>query len=152
MKKRVAALMIVAAAAMLPGTAMAGAMLKMESPHSVKDTLDRLQTIFEEKGITVFARIDHAAGARSVGADLLPTELMIFGNPQLGTPLMKLNREVGFDLPLKALAWKDKDGKVWLAVTNPAELNQTYALAGANGVIEKMTGALKGLTSKALEK
>ncbi len=151
MKKLVAAVMI-AAAVMLPGTAMAGGMLKMESPHSVKETLDRLQTIFEEKGITVFTRIDHAAGARSIGSDLLPTELMIFGNPQLGTPLMKLNREVGFDLPLKALAWKDKDGKVWLAVTNPAELNQTYALAGANGVIEKMTGALKGLTQKALEK
>ncbi len=152
MKKLVTALMIAAAAVLLPQTAMATGMLKMESPHSVKDTLDRLQAIFEEKNITVFARIDHAAGARSIGSDLLPTELMIFGNPKLGTPLMKLNQEVAFDLPLKALAWKDKNGKVWLAVTNPAELNQTYALAGANGVIEKMTGALKGLTQKALEK
>ena len=151
MKKLVAALMI-AGAMMLPRTANATGMLKMESPYTTKETLDRLQAIFEKKGITVFARIDHAAGARSVGDDLLPTELMIFGNPKLGTPLMKLNQEVGFDLPLKALSWKDKDGKVWLAVTNPAELNQAYALAGANGVIDKMTAALKGLTKKALEK
>ena len=151
MKKLVAALIVVAAA-MLPGQAMAGGTLKVESPYSVTETLDRLQKIFEGKGITVFTRIDHAAGARTAGSDLLPTEVMIFGNPKLGTPLMKLNREVAFDLPLKALAWKDEDGKVWLAVTNPAELNQTYALAGANGVIEKMTGALKALTQKAVEK
>ena len=151
MKKIVAALGI-AVGLLMPNGAMAGGMLKTESPYTVTVTLDRLAGVMEQKGIKIFARIDHAAGAKSVGQEIPPTELMLFGNPKLGTPLMKVNPEVAFDLPMKALAWQDKDGKVWLAVTNPAELNQTYALAGANGVIEKMTGALKGLTSKALEK
>ncbi len=132
--------------------ASAGAMLKMESPYGVKMTLDRLEDVFKAKGITIFTRIDHAAGAASIGETMPPTELMLFGNPRLGTPLMMLNREVGFDLPMKALAWEDADGKVWLAVTNPAELNQVYALAGADGVIEKMSEAIKALTAKALEK
>ncbi len=131
--------------------AAAGGMLKMASPYDAKTTLDRLETVMKEKGITIFARIDHAAGAASVGETLPPTELMLFGNPKLGTPLMLINREAGFDLPMKAMAWEDADGKVWLAITNPAELNQVYALAGADGVIEKMSAAVKALTTKALE-
>lgn len=138
------------AAMATPG--LAGAMLKMESPYDAKTTLDRLESVLKERGITVFARIDHAAGAKSIGETMPPTELLLFGNPKLGTPLMMLNREVGFDLPMRALAWEDAGGKVWLAVTNPAELNQVYALAGAAGVIDKMSAALKALTGKALEK
>ena len=136
----------------LANPAMAGRMTKMESPFDVKTTLDRLEAIMKEKGITIFARIDHAKGAQAVGETMPPTELMLFGNPKLGTPLMMLNREVGFELPMKALAWEEADGKVWLAVTNPAELNQVYALAGADGVIEKMTEALGKLTAKAVNK
>lgn len=149
MKKLIAMIAVLFAIA---APANAGGMLKMESPYSVKVTLDRLSAVIEERGIKVFARVDHAAGAKSVDEELPPTELILFGNPRIGTPLMKLNREVAFDLPLRALAWRDDEGKVWLAVTNPAELNQVYSLAGADGVIDKMTGALKGLTEKALEK
>ena len=136
----------------LANPATAGRMTKMESPFDVKTTLDRLEAILKQNGITIFVRIDHAQGAQSVGETMPPTELMLFGNPKLGTPLMMLNREVGFDLPMKALAWEGADGKVWLAVTNPAELNQVYALAGADGVIDKMTEALKKLTAKAINK
>ena len=148
--KRLMLMMFLLAGSIVP--AIAGGMLKMESPYDAKTTLDRLEAIMTQKGITIFARIDHAAGAKMVGEIMPPTQLMLFGNPKLGTPLMMLNREVGFDLPMKALAWEDADGKVWLAVTNPAQLNQVYALAGADGVIEKMTGAVKALTAKALEK
>lgn len=150
MKKLIATIAVVAGL-MLPTGTMAAGMLKMESPYTVTVTLDRLAGIMEAKGIKIFARVDHAAGAKSIGETMPPTELMLFGNPKLGTPLMKINPEIAFELPLKALAWQDADGKVWLAVTNPAELNQDYALAGANGVIEKMTGALKAFTGKALE-
>ena len=150
MKKLIAALTIVTGL-MLPTGVMAGGMVKIESPYTVTVTLDRLAGVMEAKGIKIFARIDHAAGAKSIGAEMPPTELMLFGNPKLGTPLMKINPEIAFDLPLKALAWQDGDGKVWLAVTNPAELNQVYSLAGADGVIEKMSGALKAFTEKALE-
>lgn len=144
---------ILVATVMLFGLALpasAGEMLKMPSPYDAKTTMDRLEAVMKEKGLTIFARIDHAAGAKSVDLILPPTELMLFGNPKLGTPLMLINREVGFDLPMRALAWEDADGKVWLAVTNPAELNQVYALAGADGVIDKMAAAVKALTSKAL--
>lgn len=74
------------------------------SPYSVKETLDRLENIFKKKGITVFARIDHAAGAAKIGETLPPTELIIFGNPKLGTPLMQSQRKIGVALPLKILA------------------------------------------------
>ncbi|MDH3741185.1 MAG: DUF302 domain-containing protein [Hyphomicrobiales bacterium] len=149
--KKIIASAVVVIGLMLPTGAMASGMLKVESPYTVTVTLDRLTGVMEAKGITIFARIDHAAGAKSIGEEMPPSELMLFGNPKLGTPLMKINPEVAFDLPLKALAWQDGDGKVWLAVTNPAELNQVYSLAGANGVIEKMTGAIKAITGKALE-
>ncbi len=134
--------------ALMPAHAADPGMMKVESGYSVKETLDKFTAILESKGITVFARIDHSAGAKKIGTHLPPTELLLFGNPKLGTPLMKINREVGFDLPMRALAWLDDDGKVWLAVTNPRSLNQTYALAGADGVIEKMEAALKALTGQ----
>ncbi len=150
MKKFIATIAVVIGIA-IPNGVMAGGMLKTESPYTVGVTLDRLVGVMEQKGIKVFARIDHAAGAQSIGEEMPPTQLMLFGNPKIGTPLMKVNPEVAFDLPMRALAWQDKDGKVWLAVTNPAELNQVYALAGANGVIEKMTGAIKAITEEALK-
>ncbi len=150
MKKFIAIIAVVIGLA-VPNEVMAGGMLKMESPYTVKVTLDRLVGVMEPKGIKIFARIDHTEGAKSIGEDMPPTELMLFGNPKLGTPLMKLNREVGFDLPMRALAWQDDEGKVWLAVTNPAELNQTYALAGADGLIDKMNEAIKAFADEALK-
>ena len=126
--------------------------IKMESAHDAATTLDRLEAIFKAKGITVFARVDHAAGAKKVGEDMAPTQLLLFGNPKLGTPLMKINREAGFDLPMKALAWTDDAGKTWLAVTDPAVLKSRYGLEAAAPVIKKMTGAVTAMGKKAASK
>ena len=132
--------------------ALAGESLVVKtSPYSVKKTIDRLETIFNKKGITVFARVDHAAGAAKVGKTLPPTELIIFGNPKLGTPLMKSSRKIGIALPLKILAWRE-DGKVKLAYTKPARLAQRYGVVDRDPVIQKIIGALNNLTNAAIKK
>ncbi len=122
-----------------------------QSPHSVSKTLDRLTAVMQKKGITIFARVNHAAGAKKVGMDMKPTELLIFGNPKLGTPLMLAKREIGVDLPLKALAWQDDGGKVWLGYTTPSALKARHGVSGRDEVFNKMTGALDKLTSVAIK-
>ena len=112
------------------------------SAYSVAETLDRFETIIKKKGITVFIRINHAQGAESVGLDLKTTELLIFGTPKLGTPLMASQPESAIDLPLKAIAWKDKEGKVWLAYNSPAYIAERHSITDTPAVIKKMTGAL----------
>jgi uncharacterized protein (DUF302 family) len=145
-------LVAVAAFMALATSAWAGDdMIVKKSPHSVAVTLDRLSAILEKKGITVFARIDHAAGAKKIGADLAPTQLLIFGNPKLGTPLMTSNRRIGLELPLKALAWKDANGAVWLGYTKPDELKDRFDIDDRDEVFKKMTGALNKLTDAALK-
>ena len=97
----------------------ADGLLAVKSPHSSKDTMDRLENLVKQKGMTIFARIDHAAGAAKLGKKLRSTELLIFGNPQGGTPFMECNQTVGVDLPLKALVWEDACGQVWLGYNDP---------------------------------
>jgi uncharacterized protein (DUF302 family) len=121
----------------------------IESKYSVKETLDRLAKILESKGIKVMARVNHAAGAKAAGLKLPATELLIFGNPKLGTPLMLANRQIGLDLPMKALAWEDSDGKVKLSYTLPMALAKRHGIAGKDAIFGKMTNALKGLTAAA---
>jgi uncharacterized protein (DUF302 family) len=106
-------------------------LVTIASEFSVKETLDRLEARLKAKNITVFARIDHAAGAASVAMQLRPTELLIFGNPKAGTPLMQSNQTIGLDLPLKILAWQDESGEVWLTYNDPSWLAQRHRL-GAN--------------------
>ncbi len=132
------------------GTAGSGLVLK-QSPHSVRETLDRFEAILKKKGVTVFARINHAAGAKKVGQDLEPTEVIIFGSPKMGTPLMTARREIGIDLPLKLLAWRDEGGKVWIAYTDPAKLKSRHKVKGRDKVFGKMTKVLDGLTSAAVK-
>ena len=91
----------------------------MKSPHSVKETIDRFEAAAKARGLNVFLRVDHAAGAKTIGKALRPTELLVFGNPQGGTPLMECAQSVGIDLPLKALAWQDASGQVWLGYNDP---------------------------------
>lgn len=122
-----------------------------QSPHSVSDTLDRLEKVLKSKGISVFTRVDHAAGADKAGLSLKPTQLLIFGNPKLGTPLMQANRQIGADLPMKALAWEDDDGKVWLGYTAPAALKERFGISGKDEIFNKMTGALDKLTGAAVK-
>ncbi len=119
------------------------------STHSVKDTLDNLTAALTRAGITVMARIDHAAGARKVGKTLLPTQLLIFGNPKLGTPLMLSKRTMGLELPMKVLAWQDDKGKVWLAYTKPDVLKQRNGVTDRDPLFAKMTMALGKLTDVA---
>lgn len=121
----------------------------IESQHSAGKTLDRLTGILNKKGIGIVARVNHAAAADKVGMKLRPTELLLFGNPELGTPLMQANQEAGFDLPMKALAWQDTEGKTWLRVTNPASIIAAHALNDVDTVIEKMTAALGGIAAAA---
>src|SRR6202012_921326 len=100
--------------------------IRCQSP--VRETVDHLATVVETAGLTVFARVDHAAGATSVGMDLRPTELLIFGNPRAGTPLMQDQQTAGIDLPLKALVWQDAGGAVWLTC------NAAERIAGGHGL------------------
>ena len=103
-------------------------LITLASNHPVKATMDRLEAALRDKGITLFARIDHAAGAASVDMPLRPTELIIFGNPKAGTPLMQARQSIGIDLPLKMLGWQDAAGKVWLAYNDPAWLARRHGL------------------------
>jgi uncharacterized protein (DUF302 family) len=112
-------------------------LVTIASRFSVKETLDRLEANLKAKDITVFARIDHAAGAASVAMPLRPTELLIFGNPKAGTPLMQSNQTIGIDLPLKILGLQDAGGKVWLTDNDPSSLARRHQLgvaAPANAV------------------
>ena len=98
------------------------------SSYGPKDTMNRLETEVKARGMTVFARIDHAAGAARAGLTLAPTELLLFGNAKAGTPLMQSVQTIGIDLPLKALVWQDAAGKTWLSYNDPAWLAQRHGL------------------------
>jgi uncharacterized protein (DUF302 family) len=131
-----------------PARAADGVVL-VTSAHDVKTTMDKLEKALTEKGITVFARINHAAGAESIGQTLRPMELLVFGNPKLGTPLMQKNQEMGLDLPLKALVFKAENGTTYIAYTDPAFLSKRYGVTEPAQVFEQMAGALKNFTGAA---
>jgi uncharacterized protein (DUF302 family) len=114
-----------------------------------KETMDRLATEIQAKGMKVFARIDHAAGAAEVGLTLRPTELIIFGNARGGTPLMQSNQTVGIDLPLKALVWQDAAGKTFISYNEPSWMAQRHAVANAEPVVSNMTDLLSAITATA---
>jgi len=118
----------------------------IKSPYPVTQTLDRLQALVQERGMKVFARIDHAKGAASIGKTLRPTEVILFGNPQGGTPFMECAQTVGIDLPLKALAWEDAAGQVWLGYNDPEFLAQRHEVPEC-GVVKNMTKALANIAS-----
>lgn len=98
----------------------ADGLVQVKSALSAKETMDQFEGNAKQRGLTVFARIDHAAGAAKVGKTIRPTEVIVFGNPQGGTPLMECAQTAGIDLPLKALVWEDAQGQVWLGYNDPA--------------------------------
>jgi len=110
----------------------ADGLITMRSSHGPKDTMNRLEAQVKAKGMTVFARIDHAAGAAEAGLPLRPTELLIFGNARAGTPLMQAEQAIGIDLPLKMLVWEDASGATWLSYNDPAWIAKRHGLAGAS--------------------
>ena len=137
-------------ASLLFSTAYAdNGMISMKSPHSVAATLDKLEAILKEKGMNVFGRVNHGAGAKKAGMELRDTELLIFGNPKVGTPLMKCSQSVALDLPQKALAWQDADGQVWLSYNAPQYLNERHGLGECAAVLKKVSGALGNFTKAA---
>ncbi len=124
-------------------------MISVNSAHSVAVTADRLEKILASKGMTVFKRIDHAAGAAKVGKELRPTELIIFGNPKVGTPLMQCSRSIAIDLPQKALIWEDDGGQVWLSYNDPQFLALRHGTKGCDAVLKKVAMALGKFANKA---
>ena len=123
----------------------------LASNRSVRETMDRLEAALRDKGITVFARIDHAAGAASVDMPLRPTELIIFGNPKAGTPLMQARQSIGIDLPLKMLGWQDAAGKAWLTYNDPAWLARRHGLGSeAEAAVAAMVKAMATLAAAAV--
>src|SRR5215831_5602068 len=99
------------------------------SNHSVEQTVERLKEILRSKGVTLFALIDHSGEAEKVGMKMLPTKLLIFGNPKAGTPLMQAAPSSAIDLPLKILVWEDKQGKTWVSYNSPEYLKQRHGLS-----------------------
>jgi len=115
------------------------------------ETLDLFESAVRSKGMTVFARVDHHKGAAAVGLELRPTEVLIFGNPKIGTLLMQGDQLAGIDLPLKVLAWQDEQGAVWLAYNDPAWIVKRHGIHDRDAVVEKMQGALKNFAELATQ-
>jgi uncharacterized protein (DUF302 family) len=122
----------------------------IQSSFGPQDTMRRLEAAVKAKGMTVFARIDHAAGAAEVGLALRPTELLIFGNAKGGTPLMQSDQTTGIDLPLRALVWQDAAGNTWLSYNDPSWLAQRHGLgADAATTVRALTAGLNALAKAA---
>ena len=122
----------------------------VESPFEPNETLERLEAEVQARGLTVFARIDHAAGAAAVGLTLAPTTVVIFGNARGGTPLMQVSQLIGLDLPLKVLVWQDASGKTRLAYVDPRVLVERYGIGAETATpANNLSGALRTLTRKA---
>ena len=122
----------------------------LRSGNGPRDTIERLEAAVKAKGMTVFARIDHAAGAAEVGLALRPTELLIFGNAKGGTPLMQSIQTIGIDLPLKALVWQDASGSTWLSYNNPSWLAKRHGLGPeGDAAVAAMSAALDAVARAA---
>ena len=128
---------------------MADGLIAIKSSHGPKQTVEKLVAELHAKGLTIFARVDHAAGAREAGMELRPTELVIFGNAKGGTPLMQANQAIGIDLPLKALVWQDASGETWLSYNDPAWLAQRHGLGNQVEAPVKAMSAMLGAVTKA---
>ena len=122
------------------------------SQHGPKETMDRLEAELRAQGVNIFARIDHAAGAREAGLELRPTEVVIFGNARGGTPLMQLGQTAGIDLPLKALVWEDAEHKTWISYNESSWIAQRHGLTNADAIVNKLAALLRVVTTKAAAK
>lgn len=125
-------------------------LITIRSSHGPGETMSRLQAEVEAKGLTVFTRVDHAAGAEAVGLSLRPTELLMFGNAKGGTPLMQAVQTTGIDLPLKALVWQDASGDTWLSYNDPSWLAKRHGLGHeAEAPVRALAAALDALARTA---
>ncbi len=124
-------------------------LISIKSAHSVSVTLDRLESLLKKKGITIVTRWRHDVAAKKVGILLRPTELLIFGNPKLGSHFFTSQQTAGIDLPMKALTWQDKNGQVWLTYNDPQYIADRHGIKNRPEIVGKMTAALKKLTNAA---
>jgi len=120
-----------------------------QSAFTPKQTMDKFENLAKQKGLNIFARINHSSGAQKIGKELPATELLIFGNPKGGTPLMECAQTAGIDLPLKILVWQDKDNKVWLGYNDMAFIAKRHDIKECPAV-NKLQQALAGLVKQAL--
>ena len=128
----------------------ADGLITIRSNYGPKETMDRLEAEAKGKGLTVFAHIDHAAGAAAIGLSLDPTDLLIFGNAKGDTPLMQAVQTIGIDLPLKVLVWQDAPGQTWLSYNDPHWLAKRHGIDGAaTAAVDGLAGALAGLVQAA---
>ena len=130
----------------------ADGLIAVKSSRGPKETMEKLVAELGAKGLTIFARVDHAAGAKEAGLELRPTELVIFGNAKGGTPLMQVIQLVGIDLPLKALVWQDASGETWLSYNDPAWIARRQGLGNeVDAPVKAMTAMLGAVTKAATE-
>ncbi len=150
MKTCISALLVVL---MMTASAYAGGgMVDVKSSFGVKKTADRLESVLKEKGMTIFNRVKHSEAAQKAGVELRETVLIIFGNPQVGSPLMKCQQSVAIDLPQKALIWKDSEGNTWISYNNPRYLQKRHAISNCEKVLSKIEKALAGIAETAATK
>jgi len=123
--------------------------VRVKSMHSVSVTIDKLESALKNKGMTIFKRVSHSAGAAKVGLELRPTELMIFGNPKVGSPLMQCQQLAALDLPQKALVYEDETGQVWLAYNDPKYIATRHNINGCDDVVNKIANALNNFSRAA---
>ncbi|MBT8440062.1 MAG: DUF302 domain-containing protein [Gammaproteobacteria bacterium] len=125
--------------------------VRVKSMHSVSVTIDKLESALKNKGMTIFKRVSHSAGAAKVGLELRPTELMIFGNPKVGSPLMQCQQLAALDLPQKALVYEDEKGQVWLAYNDPKYIANRHNVSGCDDVVNKIANALNNFSRAATQ-
>ena len=147
MKRYIAGAVVCLAA--MPALAEEGDIIKIRANADVATTMDQLEAAVSNAGASVFARVDHAAGAQTVDMSLDPAELLVFGNPQLGTPAMQDDPLAGLYLPLRVLVYQDEDGQVWLAYHDPEEMFGDLSIPDNADYIGQITGALANLTGAA---
>ena len=148
MRKMAISLLLLALFA-VPAASAGEGLVTVKSSYGAKETADRVERLTKERGMTLFNRIDHAKGARAVGMVLRPTEVLIFGNPKGGTPLLMCEQSVGIDLPLKMLVWEDGNGVVWIGYSDPEVLKGRLGITGCDEVLGKMKGFLGKLAADA---
>lgn len=126
-------------------------MNNVKSGYSVEQTANKMAVVLEEKGMTIFSRINHSAAAQKVGLELRDTILLIFGNPKAGTLLMQCQQTVAIDLPLKALIWQDEKDQVWISYSDPRYLEQKHDIKGCETILSKMEKGLEGMVKLAVK-
>jgi uncharacterized protein (DUF302 family) len=135
--------------AMNPGNPADTNLVTLASAHGATETVKRFKALLTEKGIELFAHIDHAEAAKKVGLSLRPTQVLIFGNPKAGTPLMQSQQTIGLDLPLRVLVWEDEKGKVWLTYRRVQDLARQHHVTGHDPAVKVLDDGLAGLARAA---